>query len=87
LLPVHRVNRIAGPSFIPRRPTELAKLDRRGLAVTDEILQILINGLVAGAMTTQGGTPSRATLPDWRVLPAASDDHFASQIFTIRDTK
>ena len=42
--------------------------------------------MVAEAMTSQGGTPSRATLPDGRRLPAPGDDDFASQIFTIRDT-
>ena len=42
--------------------------------------------MVAEAITSQGGTPSRATLPDGEPLPAPGDDDFASQIFAIRDT-
>jgi hypothetical protein len=42
--------------------------------------------MVVEAMTSQGDTPSRATLPDGQPLLAARDNEFASQIFTIRDT-
>ena len=55
---------------------------RRGVTVTYEVPQELINARIRGADPTR----SRATLPDGRALPSEIEYEPTDQTFTIRDT-